>query len=412
MIRDNLPWPELYRPKSTKDLVGNSDAIQGLKSWIQSWTKKPPRKRAALLIGPPGVGKTASVMAITHDLEAELVEFNASDKRNKGIIETQVWKAATQQTLDGRMRIILLDEVDGLSGTSDRGGVSAILKIISIAVHPIVMTANDPESRRLKDLIKNCQVFNYNPIEHDEMLEILVRIISDQGGSVSTELLDDIIENASGDLRAAIADIETLVKGGLYDEQLVSLRDMKRNVAETLKRLFMTTDVVAAKRVVSESDIDHDQLLLWIEENIHLHLSDPAELEAGLEALSLADLSLGRIMKNQNWKLLAYVYDFLSAGVASSRSKTPFRRVEYSIPEWPLLVWRGNMSRDKKSRVLSRLGAVTGVSERRAMRAYLNTIRELADKTPEIENDLTKWLGVKAGFLDRRRNPHSRRRMS
>jgi replication factor C large subunit len=412
MIRDRLPWPELYRPRSSNELVGNNDAIQGLKKWIQSWTKKPPRKRAALLIGPPGVGKTASVGAITHDLGAELVEFNASDKRNKGIIETQVWKAATQQTLDGRMRIILLDEVDGLSGTSDRGGVSAILKVISIAVHPIVMTANDPESRRLKDLIKNCQVFNFYPIEHDEMLEILLHIISDQGGSANTELLDNIIENSAGDLRAAIADIETLIKGGLYDEQLVALRDMKRNVAETLKRLFMTTDAVAAKRVVSESDIDHDQLLLWIEENIHLHLSDPEELESGLEALSLADLSLGRIMKNQNWKLLAYVYDFLAAGVASSRFKTPFRRVEYSMPEWPLLVWRGNMSRDKKSKVLSRLAVIAGVSERRAMRTYFDTIIELVNKNPEIENDLAEWLGIKAGFLGRRKNPPSRQRMS
>ena len=227
MIRESLPWPELYRPKSSSELVGNRDAIQGLKDWIQSWTKKPPRKRAALLIGPPGVGKTASVGAITHDFGAELVEFNASDKRSKGIIETQVWKAATQQTLDGRMRIILLDEVDGLSGTSDRGGVGAILKIIAIAVHPIVMTANDPESRRLKDLVKSCQVFNFHPIEHDDILEILVRIASDQGGAVNSELLDNIVKNSAGDLRAAIADLETLIKGGFYDEQLVPLRDMK-----------------------------------------------------------------------------------------------------------------------------------------------------------------------------------------
>lgn len=405
MIRESLPWPELYRPKSSSELVGNKDAIEGLKEWIQSWMKKPPRKRAALLIGPPGVGKTASVGAISHDLGLELVEFNASDKRNKGIIETQVWKAATQQTLDGRMRIILLDEVDGLSGTSDRGGVGAILKVIAIAVHPIVMTANDPESKRLKDLIKNCQVFNFHSIENNEMLEILIRIVEDQGSSVNVELLNTIIENAAGDLRAAIADIETLIKGGLYDEQLVPLRDMKRNVSETLKRLFMTTDPTAAKKIVSESDVDHDQLLLWLEENIHLHMSDPEELEAGFEALSLADLSLGRIMKNQNWKLLAYAYDFLAAGVASSRSKTPYRRVEYSMPEWPLLVWRGNMSRDKKSKVLSRLAVITGVSERRVMRTYLDTIMDLVDKSPDIENNLAEWLGIKAGFLGRRRNP-------
>jgi replication factor C large subunit len=407
MIRESLPWSELYRPRSSSELVGNQTAIGGLKDWFQSWTNKPPRKRAALLVGPPGVGKTASVGAIAYDLNAELVEFNASDKRNKEIIETQVWKAATQQTLDGRMRVILLDEVDGLSGTSDRGGIGAILKIIAITVHPIVMTANDPDSRRLKDLLKNCQVFNFNSIEHDEMLKILKFIIADQGGSVNAELLDNIIENSAGDLRAAIADTETLIKGGFYDEQLLPLRDMSRNATETLKRLFMTTDSVAARKVVSESDIDHDQLLLWLEENIHLHLSDPEELESGLEALSLADLALGRIMKSQNWKLLAYTYDFLATGVVTSRSKTPFRRVEYSMPEWPLLVWRGNRSRDKKSKVLSRLAAITGVSERRIMRTYLDIITELVNNSPRIEKELTEWLGFKAGVLCRKRNPRS-----
>jgi replication factor C large subunit len=236
------------------------------------------------------------------------------------------------------------------------------------------------------------------------MLEVLKRIIADQGVSVNADLLDDIIENSVGDLRAAIADIETLVKGGFYDEQLLPLRDLTRNATETLKRLFMTTDSAAARKVVSESDIDHDQLLLWLEENIHLHLSDPVELESGLDALSLADLALGRIMKSQNWKLLAYTYDFLATGVATSRFKTPFRHVEYSMPEWPLLVWRGNRSRDKKTKILSQLSAITGVSQRRTMRTYLDTITELVHKSPKIEKELAEWLGIKVGFLSRKRS--------
>jgi replication factor C large subunit len=408
MIRESLPWPELYRPKSSSELVGNQNSIQRLKKWIQSWIRKPPRKKAALLIGPPGVGKTASVGAISYDLNAELVEFNASDKRSKKIIESQVWKAATQQTLDGRMRIILLDEVDGLSGTSDRGGIGAILKIIAVAVHPIVMTANNPENRHLKKLVKKCQVFNFHPIEQSEMLEILKWIVSDQEGSVDDEVLDEIIENSAGDLRAAIADIESLIKGGFYDEQLIPLRDVKRNATETLKRLFMTTESVAARKIVSESDLDHDQLLLWIEENVHLHLLDPEELELGLEALSLADLALGRIWKSQNWKLLAYTYDFLAIGVATSRSKTPFRRVEYSMPEWPLLMWRGNRSRGKKSELFSRLAVITGVSQRRIMRTHLDIITELVNKSPEIEKKLDEWLGIRTGFLARKRDPRTR----
>ena len=141
---------------------------------------------------------------MANDLDMELVEFNSSDKRNKDSIETLVWRAASQQTLDGRPRLILLDEVDGLSGTSDRGGVGAILKVIKDAVHPIVMTANDPNSPRLKDLMKVCQVLNFEIIESNDIEKILKHILSENNVDVSEEALNEIVEGSGGDLRAAI----------------------------------------------------------------------------------------------------------------------------------------------------------------------------------------------------------------
>jgi len=176
VTNDNLPWPEKHRPKSLDLIVGNVDTISMMKDWVSSWKTRVPSKRAALLIGPPGTGKTASIGALANDLDMELVEFNSSDKRNKDSIETLVWRAASQQTLDGRARIILLDEVDGLSGTSDRGGVGAIVKVIKDSVHPIMMTANDPNSPRLKDLFKICQVYSFEPIDTEGMVEVLTRI--------------------------------------------------------------------------------------------------------------------------------------------------------------------------------------------------------------------------------------------
>jgi len=74
-----LPWPELHRPKSLNDIVGNADTINGIRNWIQSWLRGTPSENAILLVGPPGVGKTASVGALSHDFDLELVEFNSLD---------------------------------------------------------------------------------------------------------------------------------------------------------------------------------------------------------------------------------------------------------------------------------------------------------------------------------------------
>lgn len=401
MNRNNLPWPEQHRPKSLADIVGNVSSINGIRKWIQAWIDGKSSRSAVLLIGPSGIGKTASVVALSNDYDLELVEFNSSDKRNKGAIETLVWRAATQQTLDGRLRLILLDEVDGLSGTSDRGGVGAILKIIDQTVHPIIMTANDPNSPRLKDLLKKCQVFIFEPIELGDMVGLLEKIAKKHGASPQHDTLEEIAEQAGGDLRAAIGDLETLVEGKESpDFDTLPVRDSRRGIKEVFRRLFMTTDQAAARRIISELDVDYRQLILWLEENIHLHLTTPLELEAGFEALSLADLSLGRIMRGQNWKLLSYVYDFLSAGTAGSRSKSPYRRVEYSEPTWPLLVWSGNKKLDRDADILSKLSRIAHVSSQRTIRTHKDAIIEIVRRNPSEAMRFSKWLDVKKGSFD------------
>ncbi|MFX1604454.1 MAG: replication factor C large subunit [Promethearchaeota archaeon] len=400
MSDENLPWPEKHRPRKLDRLVGNHETLRTLKSWVESWVSRIPTKRAALLIGPPGTGKTASVGALANDLDMELVEFNSSDKRNKDSIETLVWRAASQQTLDGRPRLILLDEVDGLSGTSDRGGVGAILKVVKDAVHPIVMTANDPNSPRIKDLMKVCQIFTFRQIDDDDIRNVLEFILSENDVDVSSDVIEEIVESSGGDLRAAISDLEFQVRSGLTPSVIVpTFRDSKKGTEETLKHLFASADSKMARKVLSESELNHDSLVLWLEENLHLHLMTPKELDKGLEQLSLADLTLGRIMRGQNWKLLAYFYDYLSMGVVMSRSETPFRRVKYSQPTWPLLVWQGNRKRDKQSKILTSLSTVTGVSKRRVRQTHLNTIHEIIKIDPTSLNDFATWLNVEKSSL-------------
>ena len=400
---DSLPWPEKHRPRTLDLIVGNSDAIASIKAWVLSWSKSLPERRAVLLIGPPGIGKTATVGALANELNMELVEFNSSDNRNKDSIETLVWRAASQQTLDGRPRIILLDEVDGLSGTSDRGGVGAIVRVIQDSVHPIIMTANDPDSPRLKDLFKVCQVYPFEQISHDCITSVLIQIAKENHAEVTQSVINQIADNSAGDLRAAISDLESYVKRNTKDSSVESItRDARRGTEETLRRLFMTTDPDIARKVLSESDLDHDDLVLWLEENLHLHLLTESELNDGFDGLSLADLALGRIMRNQDWKLLSYMYDFLATGVAGNRTVTPYRKVSYSQPMWPLLLWQGNRSRDKRGDVLYALSKLTGVSKRRVMRTHFDTIVEVIELKPRVIKDFASWLNVERTLLKKR----------
>ena len=48
--------------------------------------------------------------------------------------------------------LLFLDEVDGIAGNEDRGGVSAIIKIVEESLVPVIMAANDPDIEKLRPL--------------------------------------------------------------------------------------------------------------------------------------------------------------------------------------------------------------------------------------------------------------------
>jgi DNA polymerase III delta prime subunit len=128
-----LPLSERLRPTRLDDVVGNPRAHAELKAWAERWAAgRPPAHRAAVLSGPPGVGKTSAALALASDFGWSVVEMNASDARNERAIDQIAGRASITHTLmdasrgPGRRRaLILLDEADSLSGRSTEGAKAA-----------------------------------------------------------------------------------------------------------------------------------------------------------------------------------------------------------------------------------------------------------------------------------------------
>jgi replication factor C large subunit len=158
---------ENIRPRKVDDVVNQDEAKKVLIPWIEEWASgRVPSKRTVLLWGPPGVGKTSLVEALARTYDFEVVELNASDFRRKQDVERIVGAAATRRSLFKKGYIILLDEVDGIAGREDYGGVEAINRIIDYTRNPIVMTANDPWKDKLRPLRDKVLMVQFRPLKN------------------------------------------------------------------------------------------------------------------------------------------------------------------------------------------------------------------------------------------------------
>lgn len=138
-------WVDKWHPKTSADLVGNQSAIKTLRDWLRVWDANKKNNQKALLIsGPPGIGKTSSVILICRELGFEPVEVNASDARGKsdsstlegvgGKLANIVKELVTNRKLsfntnERKKLCLVMDEVDGMS-TGDRGGVADLVDTI------------------------------------------------------------------------------------------------------------------------------------------------------------------------------------------------------------------------------------------------------------------------------------------
>ncbi len=333
-----IPWTIKYRPRKLADIVDQDKAKKEFTTWLRLWLSGKPDKKAALLYGPAGCGKTSLVEAAAHELGLELVEMNASDFRRKQDIEKVALIAASQRSLFAKGKIILLDEVDGISGTADRGALDAILNLIETSRYPIVMTANDPWDPRLRPLRDVSKLIGFNRLSETHVRLVLKRLCSLERIECDEEAIKMLARRSQGDLRSAINDLQSIAEGyGRVTIELVQnilgYRYREYNPFEALRNLFNAKYLWQAKAAITQTTLDYETLIQWINENIPRYYSGPEERWRAFEALSRADVYLGRIKKTGSWDLLSYVFDMAGPAIAIARRMYKYRFTKFQFPQ-------------------------------------------------------------------------------
>jgi replication factor C large subunit len=413
-----VEWTEKYRPKMLDDVIGNKKAKDELRKWAEEWIDNPPKKRALVLMGDPGIGKTTCAHALANEMGWQVVEMNASDSRNAEAIK----KVATHGTLGetftdegdfnsskaGQRKLIILDEADNIFGREDYGGIKAMGTTILNTQQPIILIVNDfyELKRRSTIISQHTKSIKFSRPRRTSIKRLLKFIASNENISVSDEVLGKISEKSSGDVRSAINDLQSISEGRskIDEEDVLALgyRDTSKTIFNSLAVIYKTGNCIRSREAMMALDENPEMLILWIDENIPIAYKDPKDIAAAYDVLAKADRFLGRVRRKQYYGLWSYAGDMMSCGVSLAKSRSYPGYVNYAFPSWLRKMSSTKVYRSIQTSFGRKLGTHTNKSAKVALQEYLPYFRALYTQDREFRLTMTKKLALteeEVGFL-------------
>jgi replication factor C large subunit len=337
-----LMWSEIYRPKRVEQMVGNENARLAALKWLKKWVSGT---KPLLLVGPPGVGKTTLVHAIAKQFGFDLVEMNASDTRNREGLQKRITPVMNNRSIFGARILLFLDEVDGISGREDSGGLDLLGEMMKEPTVPVIMAANQ-KSVKMKEIAKACKLVEFFPVPPRLLLMFLEHVLTSEGEKLGPGDKVALVNDSRGDIRTLLNSAQSRVAG----YSTVSNRDVAEiDIQDAINGYFAASGREQAVQFLARADAafpdpryqgtDAESRRKDI---IGALFSTIVSSQSGdtlaemLDVLSKADVFVGRAGRRREWSLLRYVRSMLAYGLYDMSRGKGIRYSQYSLP-WTVM---------------------------------------------------------------------------
>jgi replication factor C large subunit len=319
-----------------ENFVGNEKSRKEVISWFKGWIRGT---KPILLVGPPGVGKTSLVQTLSIQFGADLIELNASDKRNRIVLSEKIIPLLENYSLMGKQFLLFLDEVDGLSARDDLGAIEFLSAAIKESTVPVILAANET-NQITRNLSKVCKVISFRSIPPRLGLLYLNHFLNRKNFQLSPGEKFSIVRSSSGDIRKMLNDTQAWISG--YS----AFRDSHLNldIENAIDGFFSSTDpehandlILSSNAVfrdarfgISPEDRRKDLIYGFFSSIVTSHM-DTKAIATVLDELSKIDALLGRSLEKRNWKILKYISSLLTFAIFPHTRLKQLQYKRYSI---------------------------------------------------------------------------------
>lgn len=197
-----------------------------------------------LLVGPAGIGKTTSILALARDLygpsyRSFILELNASDERGIGVIRNKVKNFARTAAIASPVsfKILIMDEADHLTGDAQH----ALRRTMEIYTKTCRFCLLGNYSENIIDPIQSrCSVFRFSPLKESDLKGHIEYIAKKENLDIVEEGLDAIYQASNGDMRKSI----NLLQAAAANQKLIddiAIYNLLGNVSpEAIKDMLNT----------------------------------------------------------------------------------------------------------------------------------------------------------------------------